>query len=251
MVGSPRTRRPGARTSGSSAAGHAAVEPEVVRELYAVAADDWVDAGLTNHHVLVPATDSGARRRMVPARVRAAAPARGPRAAGSEFAVIPRSELVVRLAEREDIPALAELEMVLPRHSQASPIFSQPPIQSLERRRRSSRRTGATRSGRSSWPSTRAGSSARRSAAPSRSRRATRHDAAGPAPASSASRPCSRTPAASARGARSARRCSPGRATPATTGRRRTGARPTSRRRAPGRPSASGPTFRRLHRRIG
>ena len=38
------TRR-GARTSGSSAAGHAAVDPAVVRELYAVAADAWVADG--------------------------------------------------------------------------------------------------------------------------------------------------------------------------------------------------------------
>src|SRR5262245_11416293 len=39
------------------AAGHAAVEPAVVRELYAAAAGPWVAGGRTNHHVLVPATD--------------------------------------------------------------------------------------------------------------------------------------------------------------------------------------------------
>src|SRR5258706_10349437 len=36
------------------AAGHAALEPEIVRELYAAAAAAWVEAGRMNHHVLVP-----------------------------------------------------------------------------------------------------------------------------------------------------------------------------------------------------
>ena len=115
-----------------SAAGHAAVEPEVIRELYAVAADTWVNAGLTQHYVLVPATDVAlvdAWFRLEFGQQHLHAVREPP---GAAFAVIPRSELVVRLAEREDIPALAELEMVLPRHSQASPVFATPPIQSLE-----------------------------------------------------------------------------------------------------------------------
>jgi GNAT superfamily N-acetyltransferase len=118
-----------------SAAGHAAVEPEVVRELYAVAADAWVAAGLTSHYVLVPATDVGvvdAWFRLEFGQQHLHAVREPP---GREFAVIPRGEVVVRLAEREDIPALAELEMVLPRHSQASPVFARPPIQSLEEAR--------------------------------------------------------------------------------------------------------------------
>ncbi len=36
-------------------AGHAVREPEVTRDLYAVAAGGWVDAGLTRHFVYVPA----------------------------------------------------------------------------------------------------------------------------------------------------------------------------------------------------
>jgi GNAT superfamily N-acetyltransferase len=35
-------------------AGHAAAEPEVVRDVYAVAAEDWVEAGAGRHYVLVP-----------------------------------------------------------------------------------------------------------------------------------------------------------------------------------------------------
>jgi GNAT superfamily N-acetyltransferase len=106
------------------AAGHAAVNPEVLRELYAVAAAAWVEAGRTNHHVLVPATDAAlvdAWFRLDFGQQHLHAVREPP---GSEFAVVPRSELVVRLAERADIPALAELELVLPRHSQGSPVFS-------------------------------------------------------------------------------------------------------------------------------
>lgn len=113
-------------------AGHAAVEPEVVRELYAVAADAWVGAGLTNHHVVVPATDTAlvdAWFRLDFGQQHLHAVREPP---GREFAVIPRSELVIRLAEREDIPALAELELVLPRHSKGSPVFSTLELPTLE-----------------------------------------------------------------------------------------------------------------------
>ena len=39
----------------SYVAGHATREPELVRDLYAAAAANWVDAGLTRHFVYVPA----------------------------------------------------------------------------------------------------------------------------------------------------------------------------------------------------
>ena len=117
------------------AAGHAAVEPEVVRELYAVAAEAWVDAGRTSHYVLVPATDTAvvdAWFRLEFGQQHLHAVREPP---GREFAVIPRSELVVRLAEREDIPALAELELVLPLHSRSSPVFSRLEPPTLEEAR--------------------------------------------------------------------------------------------------------------------
>jgi GNAT superfamily N-acetyltransferase len=116
-------------------AGHAAVAPEIVRELYAVAADAWVGAGLTNHHVLVPATDAAlvdAWFRLDFGQQHVHAVREPP---GRDFALVPRSELVIRLAEREDIPALAELELVLPRHSQASPVFSRLALPTLDEAR--------------------------------------------------------------------------------------------------------------------
>jgi len=114
------------------AAGHAATGPAVVRALYAVAAEAWVDAGRANHHVLVPATDED----LVEAwfsldfgqqhlhAVRESPPA--------SFGVLPEAELVIRRAERTDLPALAELELVLPRHSRLAPVFSRLPVQPVE-----------------------------------------------------------------------------------------------------------------------
>jgi GNAT superfamily N-acetyltransferase len=124
VVGSPKADSTWGPNIWIEAAGHAAVEPEVVRELYAVAAGAWVAAGRTNHHVLVPATDAAlvdAWFRLDFGQQHLHAVREPP---GKEFAVIPRSELVVRLAEREDIPVLAELETVLPLHSRSSPVFS-------------------------------------------------------------------------------------------------------------------------------
>lgn len=114
------------------AAGHAATHPAVVRDLYAVAAAVWVDAGRTNQHVLVPATDDdpvdawfglnfGQQHLHA---VREAPPA--------SFGVVPRSELIIRRATRTDLPALAELDNVLPRHSRLAPVFSRLPIPPVE-----------------------------------------------------------------------------------------------------------------------
>jgi GNAT superfamily N-acetyltransferase len=114
------------------AAGHAAVDPAVIRDLYAVAAGRWVDEGRTNHHALVPASDDG----LVEAwfsldfgqqhlhAVRESPPA--------SFGVVPRSELVIRRAVRDDIPALVTLERVLPDHLGLSPVFSRLPPTPVE-----------------------------------------------------------------------------------------------------------------------
>jgi GNAT superfamily N-acetyltransferase len=113
-------------------AGHAAAEPGVVRALYAVAGDAWAAEDRFNQHVLVPASDEA----LVDAwfsldfgqqhlhAVRENPPA--------SFGVVPRSELVVRRATREDIPVLAELELVLPRHMVGAPVFSRLPLQPVE-----------------------------------------------------------------------------------------------------------------------
>ncbi|HET9851535.1 MAG TPA: GNAT family N-acetyltransferase [Candidatus Limnocylindrales bacterium] len=113
-------------------AGHAATDAAVVRAMYAVAADAWAVEERFNQHVLVPASDDA----LVDAwfsldfgqqhlhAVRENPPA--------DFGVVPRSELVIRRANREDIPVLAELELVLPRHMIGAPVFSRLPLQPVE-----------------------------------------------------------------------------------------------------------------------
>lgn len=106
------------------AAGHAALEPAIVRSMYAALSADWVADGRTNHHVLVPASDEalvdawfsldfGQQHvhaiREVP---------------DATFSVVPPSEIIVRAPTAGDIDALTELELVLPRHLRGAPVFS-------------------------------------------------------------------------------------------------------------------------------
>jgi GNAT superfamily N-acetyltransferase len=112
-------------------AGHAVADAETLRDLYAVAAAGWAEAGRTAHYALVPATDAELVRawfrlgfgqqhchglRGLPARATA-------RPAG----------LIIRRAKREDIPALAELDVELPRHQRLAPVFSAFTVPSAQR----------------------------------------------------------------------------------------------------------------------
>ena len=110
-------------------AGLASSEPELMRDLYAEAATDWVSRDLTAQYVLVPAFDKtlldawyrlgfGQQHahaiREVPDR---------PAAAG---------RVTVRRATRADIPALARLDLALPEHQRLAPTFSSGPLSSLD-----------------------------------------------------------------------------------------------------------------------
>jgi GNAT superfamily N-acetyltransferase len=106
------------------AAGHAASEPEAIRVAYAVAAERWVADGRTNHFAVVPAADSpaidawfslGFGQQQVHA-IREPPP--------PDFVPSARPGMTVRPPKRADLPALAELELVLPRHQRESPVFS-------------------------------------------------------------------------------------------------------------------------------
>ena len=115
------------------APGHAAEEPAIVRELYATAAAQWVGEGRTNHHVLVPATDSGlvdAWFRLDFGQQHLHAAREAPPAS---FGVVPRTELTIRRATAHDIEPLVELESVLPLHLAGSPVFSRLPVSPREK----------------------------------------------------------------------------------------------------------------------
>jgi GNAT superfamily N-acetyltransferase len=114
------------------AAGHAATEPAVVRELYAALAGDWVAAGRTSHSILVPASDAD----LVDAWFGLSFGQQHVHAIrelpGASFGVVPRSELVIRAPTRDDLDALTELELVLPNHLRASPVFSKLAVQPFD-----------------------------------------------------------------------------------------------------------------------
>jgi GNAT superfamily N-acetyltransferase len=113
-------------------AGHAVVEPELVRDLYGLAAAGWVERGVTSHYAIVPATDPALvdawfRLGFGQQHVHAIRDAAGP-----DEALRPPAGIVIRLAERGDIPILARLDIVLPEHHSRSPVFSARPPSTLE-----------------------------------------------------------------------------------------------------------------------
>jgi ribosomal protein S18 acetylase RimI-like enzyme len=103
-------------------AGHAVREPELVRDLYAAAAADWVAQGRTRHYVLVPASD----RELVDAWFRlsfGAQHALGIQEVPDETGP-PPGEFVVRRGEPDDAEAAARIDALLPAHQQESPVFT-------------------------------------------------------------------------------------------------------------------------------
>jgi GNAT superfamily N-acetyltransferase len=111
-------------------AGHAATEPEDVRDLYGFAAAAWHEAGRTEHYALVPATDAELLRAW--ARL----------GFGQQQAYgirdVPDTPWPAgaRRAEPRDVDALLELTPVLPAHQAQSPVFApgRPPGSSDELR---------------------------------------------------------------------------------------------------------------------
>jgi GNAT superfamily N-acetyltransferase len=131
LVGTPRDASWGANMW-VEPAGHAAVAAELVRDLYAVAAERWVAEGRTLHYAMVPACDDalvdawfrlGFGHQQVYA-IREAPPA-------SERPT-PRDGLVLRRARLDDLDALARLDVALPAHHALSPVFSLRAVPTVE-----------------------------------------------------------------------------------------------------------------------
>ena len=110
------------------AAGHAAAEPELVRDMYGLAGARWVQESRNAHYVLVPASDEdllGAWYRLGFGQQQAHAvrPLTGEPPVATH-------KVVVRRARRSDLPALASLEVELPRQQSLAPVFSASPVPS-------------------------------------------------------------------------------------------------------------------------
>ena len=104
-------------------AGHAVREPELVRDLYGAAAEEWVARGRNAHYALVPATDP----ELVDAWFRLSFGAQ--HAAGIQETPEPTAAspggVVVRRAERTTSKPRLRSISSSPRHQARSPVFSQ------------------------------------------------------------------------------------------------------------------------------
>ena len=109
---------------------HAVERAEDVRDLYAAAATRWVEEGRTAHYAVVPAHDPAlvaawfrlAFGHQHTHGIREVAPGPAPPPAGT----------VVRRGVADDAPALAHLDLELPRHQALAPTFSAGPRGSYE-----------------------------------------------------------------------------------------------------------------------
>ena len=108
------------------AAGHAATDPERLRDVWGEAAAGWFEQGLTAHYVLVPATDP----ELLDAWFRLGFGAQQ----GHGLIELPERGWPegVREATKDDIEELVEVGPFLSRHQRQSPVFSQVPEQTAD-----------------------------------------------------------------------------------------------------------------------
>ena len=111
-------------------AGHAVEEPEAVRDLYALAAARWVEEGRNAHYAVVPTHEPA----LVDAWFRVGfglQHVHAVREAPADPMTIAPPGVVIRKPRRDDIDALAELDLSLPAHQALSPVFSTAALPSL------------------------------------------------------------------------------------------------------------------------
>jgi ribosomal protein S18 acetylase RimI-like enzyme len=116
------------------AAGHAVGDAEDARDLYAAAAEHWVEQGRTRHYVLVPANDET----LVEAWFRVGfggQHAHGIREVPTHTDVAVPDGFEIRHPRASEIESLIDVGLALPRHQLRSPVFSerQPPSEEEER----------------------------------------------------------------------------------------------------------------------
>ena len=123
LLGTPRASPMWGPNVWVELSGHASAEPEAVRDLYALAAARWVDEGRTAHYAVAPASDPAlidAWFRLGFGQQHVHAIREAPATPLTE----PPPGVVIRRPTREDIDALAGLDLVLPEHQLRSPVFS-------------------------------------------------------------------------------------------------------------------------------
>jgi ribosomal protein S18 acetylase RimI-like enzyme len=116
-------------------AGHAVDEHELVRDLYASAAAEWVESGRTRHYALVPAHDL----ELIDAWFRLGfgqQQAYGIRALPEQVEVNVPDGFSIRPPNPADVEGLIDVDLALPAHQALSPVFSERSRTSREESRR-------------------------------------------------------------------------------------------------------------------
>lgn len=130
LLGAPKASPVWGSNVWVDAAGHAVAEPELVRDMYGLAAARWVQESRIAHYVLVPASDEDLLRawyRLGFGQQQAHAVRPLP-----DETPVPPPGVMVRRARRSDLPALARLEVELPRQHSLAPTFSASTVPSYE-----------------------------------------------------------------------------------------------------------------------
>jgi GNAT superfamily N-acetyltransferase len=112
------------------AAGQATAEPELMRDMYGLASARWVQESRSAQYVLVPASDESLLRAWYRLGF-GQQQAHALRPLPDETPAAPPT-VAVRRARRSDLPALARLEVELPRQHSLAPTFSAAPVPSYE-----------------------------------------------------------------------------------------------------------------------
>jgi ribosomal protein S18 acetylase RimI-like enzyme len=122
LIGAPRADAGWGANVWIEFAGHAVAEGEIVRDLYARAAQRWVEDGRGDHYALVPATDAA----LVDAWFRLSfgqQHAHAVREVPAAVTASPRG-IEIRRIELADLDAIVELDAILPTHTRRSPVFA-------------------------------------------------------------------------------------------------------------------------------
>jgi GNAT superfamily N-acetyltransferase len=122
LLGAPKSSSGWGPNIWVESAGQAVETAEHVRDLYGFAASRWVEEGRTAHYVLAPAHDAALSR----AWFRLAFGQQHSHGVRGMPVVPPPApaRVTIRRAARDDIPALARLDLELPAHQALSPTFS-------------------------------------------------------------------------------------------------------------------------------
>jgi ribosomal protein S18 acetylase RimI-like enzyme len=131
LVGAPRDVETWGDNVWVEPAGHAVEDAEDARDLYALASARWYEEGRRRHYALVPATDAplvDAWFRLGFGQQQAQAVRELPAARDAAR----DDHFEIREPREDDVEALIDVELALPAHQRAAPVFSGRPMPSRE-----------------------------------------------------------------------------------------------------------------------